>query len=275
MIDEAIIVKLERLRDDLEALRADLKSKYGKASQISSKTFRAKARAHAEVWLVEVASRPEIAQVLQGNVYADASVGFQKLLTAADHVSARRDYDDAINSVLEEFNARVLFPLKQRRGAHPAAAKPAVQPVKKPLRSLGSVFVGHSFNADDKALVGLFERLFRAYGIQTVTGEKPSADSVSEKVKARIDGAEGFVGLYSRREKIARRNAWTTSAWVIDEKAYALAKGKKLVLLKEQGVESIGGLQGDYEYLEFKRVETADLIVRVVELFEEIRPPAS
>ncbi len=269
MIDEAIIVKLERLRDDLETLRAALRKKYDKGSQISAKTIRAKARAHAEVWLVDVASRPEIAAMLQGNVYADVSVAFQKLLTAADHVSARRDYEDAIDGVLEEFNARVLFPLKQRRGGTSVATKLLAQPVKRPVRTLKSIFVGHSFNVDDRTLVALLGRLLSAYGIQMVTGEKPSADSVSEKVKARIETAEGFLGLYSRREKIARRKAWTTSAWVIDEKAYALAKGKKLILLKEQGVESIGGLQGDYEYLEFNRPDTADLIVRIVELFEE------
>ncbi len=56
---------------------------------------------------------------------------------------------------------------------------------------------------------------------------------------------------------------------MIDEKAYALAKGKKLVLLRETGVGSIGGLQGDYEYLEFARAHLEDLIILIVETFRD------
>ena len=86
-----------------------------------------------------------------------------------------------------------------------------------------------------------------------VTGEKPRADRISEKVKRLIDGQYLFIGVFTQREKIARRKEWTTSAWLIDEKAYAVGKGKKLILLKEDGVESIGGIQGDYQFVEFSR----------------------
>jgi len=72
------------------------------------------------------------------------------------------------------------------------------------------------------------------------------------------DGGPLFVGMddrdgFTRRHAIPGRSLWTTSAWVIDEKAYALGKGKKLVLLREDGIDSIGGIQGDYEFVEFKR----------------------
>ena len=56
------------------------------------------------------------------------------------------------------------------------------------------------------------------------------------------------------------------SPWVVDEKAFALAKSKKLILLRETGIQSVGGLQGDYEYLEFDRAEMGDLLVRLLEL---------
>jgi hypothetical protein len=75
------------------------------------------------------------------------------------------------------------------------------------------------------------------------------------------------VGIFTRRQRIARKPEWTTSAWVVDEKAYALAKEKKLVLIKEVGVQSIGGIQGDYEYLEFEREEIAELLIKLVQLF--------
>jgi hypothetical protein len=69
------------------------------------------------------------------------------------------------------------------------------------------------------------------------------------------------------RSRHRKHSSSTTSRWVVDEKAYAFAKEKKLVLIKEFGVQSIGGLQGDYEYLEFKRDEPTELLIKLVELF--------
>ncbi|HEV8595762.1 MAG TPA: hypothetical protein VGR51_09560, partial [Thermoplasmata archaeon] len=58
------------------------------------------------------------------------------------------------------------------------------------------------------------------------------------------------------------------SPWLIDEKAFAVAKNKRLILLKEDGVNSIGGLQGDYEYIEFSRNRLNELVVSLVQVFE-------
>jgi hypothetical protein len=100
-----------------------------------------------------------------------------------------------------------------------------------------------------------------------VTGEKPRADTVSEKVKGLIEDQYLFVGIFTRRDKIAKKNEWTTSNWVIDEKAYALGKGKKLILFREKGVASIGGIQGDYEYIDFSRDNLEGAIIRLLKMF--------
>jgi hypothetical protein len=50
-----------------------------------------------------------------------------------------------------------------------------------------------------------------------------------------------------------------------DEKAYA--SRKKLILLVE-GVESIGGIQGDHEYIEFNRDKLAQAIIALLQLFQ-------
>ena len=105
-------------------------------------------------------------------------------------------------------------------------------------------------------------------GIEVITGERPRADAISDKVKRLIDEAPMFVGLYTRGAKLARKQSWTTSAWVVEEKAYAIAKRKKLLLLKEQGIDSIGGLQGDYEYLDFNRTELHTLVLRLLRVFK-------
>src|SRR5262249_32722449 len=116
----------------------------------------------------------------------------------------------------------------------------------------------------------LILRFLAAYGFEVVTGEKPSANTVSAKVRGRIEQCEGFIGIFTRRDKVSRKNEWLPSTWVVDEKAFALAKNKKLILLREEGVQSIGGLQGDYEYLEFDRTDMADLLVRLLEVLRSL-----
>ena len=96
-----------------------------------------------------------------------------------------------------------------------------------------------------------------------MTGEKPEAERISEKVKKLIEQNHVFVGLFTRRDKLARKKKWGTSAWVIEEKAYALAKNKKIILLRETEIESIGGLHGDYEYIPFSRETLDQAIVKV------------
>jgi len=68
------------------------------------------------------------------------------------------------------------------------------------------------------------------------------------------------------------KEEWNTSAWVIDEKAHAQALGKKLVLLKETGVGNIGGLQGDYEYIEFDRNQLHKAAIRVIQTIWSLNP---
>jgi hypothetical protein len=214
--------------------------------------------------MVEVANRADVGEALGSGLLADLNVQFQRLLTYSDKATSRKKYDAVLKAVLTDYRGRVVIPLKQAR----VRGSNAVPPPKEPAASsdLSVVFVGQSFAAADGAVNGLVRRLLEALGLRVLTGEKPSADLISEKVKNRIDEAHVFVGLFTRRDKIARKQEWATSAWIIDEKAYALAKKKKLVLIKEQGVVSIGGLQGDYEYLEFTRDNFGDLLVRLVEL---------
>jgi hypothetical protein len=136
-----------------------------------------------------------------------------------------------------------------------------------PLAKATRAFIGQSFAPADRGPNTIVERFLTASGIQVVTGERPSAGSVSAKVRTRIESCDLFVGIFTRRQRIGRKQEWTTSAWVVDEKAYAFAKEKRLILIREVGVQSIGGLQGDYEYLEFSRDDMTELVIKLVELF--------
>ncbi len=277
MIDEQLILGAERLRDDLRRLKDELRERYtNPQSQVTSDAVRQTTARLAEIWLVSIATRPELGAVVPSEYLADLNVHFQRLLTYSERASVRSHYDSEINAILLDFTNRFVIPLKQLRNLPILSTAAAAQgpPVSAAPPSVTSgelnlnAFLGHSFAEDDKFVVECVAESLEAVGVSVVTGRKPRADRISEKVKRLIDSQAIFVGLFTCRERIARREAWTTSPWVIDEKAYAVAKGKRLILIKEVGVSSIGGIQGDYEFVEFSRDKLHQLVLDLLSIFE-------
>jgi hypothetical protein len=265
MVEEQTILAIERLRDDLAEFRKTLRDTYKNSSNpVRSDGIRSLAAKLAERWLVEIASNDDVSAVIGMAYMADLNVHFQRILTFSERLTKRDRYDHECQRILNNFTNGVIIPLKQRRGRTPATQNP--KPVAR--GAMNSVFIGQSFAVGDASVNKCIAETLEGLGLKVVTGDKPKAASISEKVKGLIDQQAIFVGIFTRRDKLARKQEWTTSNWVIDEKAYALGKQKRLILIKEQGVGSIGGIQGDYEYLEFSREAMGDLVVKLIHLFE-------
>ena len=131
-------------------------------------------------------------------------------------------------------------------------------------------FIARSFaDADSKKLQPLLSYLstFDNVGFHCVDAEGAEVDSISEKVRRKIDDCDVLIGIFTRRHPIyAQSNrtrnfvsrlinsdqptSWTTPPWVLQESGYALRGDRKLILLREEGVETFG-LQGDLEYIPF------------------------
>jgi hypothetical protein len=276
MMDDRIILAAERLRDDLHEFKGLLRKRYPQSGRIvaTNELKRAAARI-AERWIVEIGANQELGQLVSSQYLGDMSVRFQRLLTFAEHATKRGRYDAEIKSILDSFTTEFIIPLKQARAGEASTKTPiavAASVATGAVRLLTgdfhpTAFVAQSFALNDRHVNDCVAKALALIGITVVTGEKPKADRISEKIKRRIDEQYLFVGVFTRRDKIARKAEWTTSPWVIDEKAYASGKGKKLLLLKENGVSSIGGLQGDYEYIEFSRDTLEALIFKLLEMF--------
>lgn len=127
-----------------------------------------------------------------------------------------------------------------------------------------TAFVGHSFSDDDKEIVEQIIRFLTKLGVKCETGARPEPRTVSDKVLDRINAAELFVGIFTRRDS-KENGTFSTSAWVIEEKATALAAGKRLLLFVEDGVSEFGGLQGDYEYVCFDRKDFGTALVQAMD----------
>ena len=121
------------------------------------------------------------------------------------------------------------------------------QPSTKAENSTRSVFLSHRF-AEEDYVSGLV-RLLEGSGFEVITG-RSSNTYVSRSVIDRIRQASFFICLMTRADA-KTDGTFTTSPWLLEEKGGALAFGKPLVLMVEEGVSDFGGLQGDWQRIHF------------------------
>jgi hypothetical protein len=261
VISEQLILTIERLLVDLAELAKELRSRFKSADRpVRGGPVSERAAELAEIWMVQVAPNGDVRSAIEDDYLADLTVHFQRLLTASEKATSRGFYEKEIRAILKNSRLRLVIPLKQMRGES--------RPASLPSEFAPTAFVAHSFSDEDMPVVASVIGLLEALGIQVVTGERPRASSVSEKVKVRIEAQHIFVGIFTRRDKLSGKTEWVTSPWLIDEKAYAVGQGKSLILLRERGVSSLGGIQGDYEYIEFSRADLESLMIQLLQLFE-------
>jgi hypothetical protein len=106
-----------------------------------------------------------------------------------------------------------------------------------------TVFLSCRF-ADEQYIDGLKDLLTES-GFEVVTGDN-ARGFISEAIIERIRESEFFICLMTR-DKEKTDGTYTTSPWLLEEKGAAIAFGKYLVLLVEEGVTDFGGLQGDWQ----------------------------
>jgi hypothetical protein len=94
-------------------------------------------------------------------------------------------------------------------------------------------------------------RLLSKNGFKVIMGDR-TIGYVSQSVLERIRGAEYFLALMTRKHELVT-GEFVTSSWVLEEKGAALALGKQIVLLVEDGLSDLGGLQGDWQRIHFGR----------------------
>ncbi len=130
-----------------------------------------------------------------------------------------------------------------------------------------TAFVAHSFADEDRQVVERVSQFLSKLGVTCDSGHRAEPRSVSEKVLARLLAAELFVGIFTRRDKKPDDTRYTTSPWLIEEKAAASKPVQTAApFFVEEGVEKdIGGLQGDYEYIRFNRADLADALIRAMD----------
>ena len=109
MIDDQLVLRIERLRDAVEALRDDLHARYRTPQRpVVSRDVRQNAARLGERWLVEVGAREDVRAILGDDLLADLSVEFQRLITYSEAATIRRRYDTSLKAILRDFRTQSL-----------------------------------------------------------------------------------------------------------------------------------------------------------------------
>ena len=140
-----------------------------------------------------------------------------------------------------------------------------------------NAFVGHSFLDKDEILVRKFLNYFDQVkgivpGFSWENAQEAEPDVLFEKVKRLFADKHLFIGICTRNEVALPYDALTaywwnknklatnkvhvehkTSDWIIQEIGFALARDLRVILFVEEGVRSPGGMQGDLNYIPFRR----------------------
>jgi lipopolysaccharide biosynthesis regulator YciM len=152
-----------------------------------------------------------------------------------------------------------------------------------------TAFVARSFDPGDEQRIQPilnFLDTFRKAGFIWESADAAEVESVSKKVRDMIDRKDLFIGFFTRRHPVyslsPRTNGilqslfgklqpqmWSAPPWVLQESGYAIGASKKLLLLREQGVE-IPGLQGDLEYIPFDANNLAAVYPKLNEMINDL-----
>ncbi len=137
----------------------------------------------------------------------------------------------------------------------------AHQPKEPTTVKSKTVFLSYRF-AENEYVEGLTTFLKRD-GFEISTGQNANT-YISQAILERIRSCEFFVCLMTRADE-KKDGTYTTSSWLLEEKGAALAMGKRIVLMVEEGVNDIGGLQGDWQRIHFTPKSFTSASIRAVD----------
>lgn len=138
--------------------------------------------------------------------------------------------------------------------------------IKSPL-----IFVSKSFEDNDKEINKYFENILNALNIEFINAEKYAGIPIENKVEDLISKCDFLIGIYVKRYENAEKGRVLTSQWLIRETHFAKAKGAKLIILVEEGVTDIGGLESDIELIYFNRGDLKSMQHSTVRFLEALR----
>lgn len=127
------------------------------------------------------------------------------------------------------------------------------------------IFVAYGFNPRDEWVSELIFPILRAFGDEPVTGEDLQGEQITEAVIESIRRCDALIAVATRRgEQPDATGKWPTHRWVTDELSQAISLRKRVVEIRETGVDSQGGIAGDRQRIEYDEAKRDKCLVEIV-----------
>lgn len=154
-------------------------------------------------------------------------------------------------------------------------------------------FVGFSFDENDEPIVGKFLAFFKTMqdgdnGFIFDHARKAEPHDLVKKVLQKIEDKNLMIAICTAKEQVLLetpstfisrfkklKTIWKTSDWIIQEIGLAIGRKMDLILLIEEGVRLPGGLQGNREYIDFKRAKPEESFTRIMQMLQTLTPRES
>lgn len=131
------------------------------------------------------------------------------------------------------------------------------------------IFVAHSFKEENNYLIEKFLKFLQTFDIAISLGSEVNTNSISEKIKKKIDDSDIVLGIMTKDEQNAEGN-WSASKWIVEELAYSLGnKDREIIRLIESGCDKEGRIFGDREYIEFHKEDISDALIKLAEVLNK------
>ena len=95
------------------------------------------------------------------------------------------------------------------------------------------IFVSKSFDPADRDVNSYFERIMKALGLQVLTAEDFTGESISVRVERLLAECDFLIGIYVIRYEDSKKSKVVTSQWMMRETFTAHGQGKQFIALVE------------------------------------------
>lgn len=146
------------------------------------------------------------------------------------------------------------------------------------------VFIAHSFAKRDSELIRSFKEFIAPQVTHIETGEPAELKPISEKVIQRIKDSDLLVAVFSCEKPLyesamnrilGNPSSYTFSSWVLHELSYAIALGKRFMILIEDEIKEFPNFHGDSEYVRFKRKNAEKSFQKILEMISSLKKESS
>ena len=125
------------------------------------------------------------------------------------------------------------------------------------------IFVAYGYNERDQWVKDMVFPIIEAFGAEVVTGDQTYEGSIPENVRSSIERSDALIGFTTRRDP---QNATMspTHQWVVSELASAVTLNRRVVEVREQGVDPQGGLHQGLQRINYDEQARDKCLVEIV-----------